>query len=201
MGRLYVVGLTGPTGAGKTTVSRFLAQNGYPVIDADIVAREAVLPNTRCLQEIRQTFGEAVIHPDGSLNRRALGDIVFADNIRLKQLEQILYPGIIARIDDRLKQYRQDGVPVVILDAPTLFESGADSMCGRIIVVMAPRKTRIARIMARDNLSEKQAMERITAQHNDAFYLDRADYVVDNTTAVPDYTALLDWLAGILNEK
>ncbi len=201
MGRLYVVGLTGPTGAGKTTVSRFLAQNGYPVIDADIVAREAVLPNTRCLKEIRQTFGEAVIHPDGSLNRRALGDIVFADNIRLKQLEQILYPGIIVRIDDRLKQYRQDGVPVVILDAPTLFESGADSLCGRIIVVMAPRKTRITRIMARDNLSEKQAMERVTAQQSDAFYLDRADYVVDNTTAVPDYTALLDWLAGILNEK
>ncbi len=201
MGKLIVVGLTGPTGAGKTTVSKLLAQNGYRVIDADLVSREVVMPGTPCLAEIRCVYGEAVINEDGTLNRRALGGIVFADKQKLRQLEEILYPSIIGRINEMLKQCEQEGEQVVILDAPTLFESGANSLCDYILVVMAPQSARLMRIMARDNLTLEQAMQRILAQQSEDFYIKRADYVVDNGAANPDYPALLTWLKEIKEKR
>ncbi len=197
MGKMIIVGLTGPTGAGKTTVSRLLMQNGYRIIDADLVAREVVLPGTPCLVEIKNVFGQQVVNEDGSLNRRALGAVVFSDKQKLKQLEAILFPAIIARIGEILKKCEQEGETLVILDAPTLLESGADSLCDYVVVVMAPQSARLMRIIARDNLTFEQAMQRINAQQSDAFYLDRADYVVDNGTPDPDYAALLGWLKQI----
>lgn len=194
MGKLIIVGLTGPTGAGKTTVSKLLTQNGYRIIDADLVAREVVLPGTPCLAEIQNVFGQVVVNEDGTLNRRALGAVVFADKQKLKQLEGILYPAILARINEMLAQCEQEGETLVILDAPTLLESGADSLCDYIIVVMAPQSARLMRIIARDNLTFEQAMQRISAQQGDSFYLASADYVVDNGTPSPDYGALLGWL-------
>ncbi len=197
MGKLIIVGLTGPTGAGKTTVSRLLTQNGYHIIDADLVAREVVMPGTPCLVEIMNVFGQQVVNEDGTLNRRALGAVVFSDKQRLKQLEGILFPAIITRIGEMLKKCEQEGETLVILDAPTLLESGADSLCDYVVVVMAPQSARLMRIIARDNLTFEQAMQRINAQQSDAFYLDSADYVVDNGTPDPDYAALLGWLKQI----
>lgn len=197
MGKLIIVGLTGPTGAGKTTVSKLLTQNGYRIIDADLVAREVVLPGTPCLVEIKNVFGQQVVNEDGSLNRRALGAVVFSDKQKLKQLEGILFPAIIARIGEMLKKCEQEGETLVILDAPTLLESGADSLCDYVVVVMAPQSARLMRIIARDNLTFEQAMQRINAQQSDDFYLDSADYVVDNGTSDPDYAALLGWLKQI----
>ncbi len=197
MGKLIIVGLTGPTGAGKTTVSKLLTQNGYRIIDADLVAREVVLPSTPCLVEIKNVFGQQVVNEDGSLNRRALGAVVFSDKQKLKQLEGILFPAIIARIGEMLKKCEQEGETLVILDAPTLLESGADSLCDYVVVVMAPQNARLMRIIARDNLTFEQGMQRINAQQSDDFYLDSADYVVDNGTSDPDYAALLGWLKQI----
>ncbi len=199
MGKLIVVGLTGPTGAGKTTVSRLLTQSGYHIIDADGVAREVVLPGTPSLNEIRHEFGESVINEDGTLNRRALGAVVFADKQKLKKLEALLFPAILSRINELLTLCEQEGKKLVVLDAPTLFESGANSLCDYVIVVMAPQNARIMRIIARDNLTFDQAMQRVYAQQNDAYYLDRADYVVDNGIPAPDYSALLLWLNQILH--
>ncbi|MFA9381591.1 MAG: dephospho-CoA kinase [Acetanaerobacterium sp.] len=197
MGKLYVVGLTGPTGAGKTTVSRLLAQKGFRVIDADLVARQAVMPETTCLAEITRAFGEAVINADGSLDRRALGGIVFGNRDKLSLLEGILFPSIIHEIERQLQQCEREGKRLVILDAPTLFESGADALCDSVLVVTAPKNARLTRIMLRDNLSCEQALQRVAAQKDDAFYLSRANYVVDNGAGQPDYPALLDWLKRV----
>lgn len=197
MARQKVIGLTGPTGAGKTTVSKVLAQNGYFIIDADQVARKVVLPGSECLLKIAEVFGGEVLNLDQSLNRQALGGIVFSNKDKLKQLEGIIFPYIIRDIQQMIKQSEEQGNHIVILDAPTLFESGCDKLCDKVIVVIAPLNARLMRIVSRDSITFEQAMQRISAQQNDAFYTQRADFVVDNAKPQADYSSLLSWLLSL----
>ncbi len=192
-----IVGLTGPTGAGKTTVSKLLAENGYEIIDADLSARRVVLPGSPCLGRIAEAFSTDILNADGTLNRRALGQLVFADNTRLKQLEAIIYPYIIKDINLLIADSARQGHKLVVLDAPTLFESGCDKLCDKVMVVIAPLTARLMRIMSRDNISYEQAMQRISSQQSDEFYVSRADYVVDNANPKPDYSDLLSWLQAL----
>lgn len=197
MARQKVIGLTGPTGAGKTTVSKVLAQNGYSIIDADQVARKAVLPGSECLMKITEVFGKDVLNFDRSLNRQALGHIVFSNKDKLRHLEGIIFPYIILEIQQLIQQSEERGTPIVILDAPTLFESGCDKLCDEVIVVIAPTNARLLRIVSRDGITFEQAMQRISSQHDDAFYTERADFVVDNAKPQADYSNLLNWLSSL----
>lgn len=197
MQNMIVVGLTGPTGAGKTTVSRYIEAAGIPVVDADRAAREVVLPGTRGLARISEEFGETVLCADGTLNRAALGNIVFSDARKKNVLEHILYPEILALIDRRLARLEQAGERIAVLDAPTLFESGADKGCDYVLVVTAPRGQRLARIIERDGLSEPAALARMSAQQPEAFYERRADFVVRNADTGISYGPVLDWLSGL----
>ena len=152
-----VVGLTGQSGAGKSSLSRMFAARGVEVIDADRVARDAIEQSANCLMDLVLEFSTEVIHPDASLNRARLAELCFGDKNKLKRLNDITFPYIIEAIVHKLENAKARRLPMVVLDAPTLFESGLNRRCDRIIAVIADRDTRIERVIARDQISREDA--------------------------------------------
>lgn len=177
-----VVGLTGQSGAGKSSLSRMFAARGVEVIDADRVARDAIEQSANCLMDLVLEFSTEVIHPDASLNRARLAELCFGDKNKLKRLNDITFPYIIEAIVHKLENAKARRLPMVVLDAPTLFESGLNRRCDRIIAVIADRDTRIERVIARDQISREDAELRINAQNPDAFYTGRSHEVLHNDT-------------------
>ncbi|MDE5768595.1 MAG: dephospho-CoA kinase, partial [Oscillospiraceae bacterium] len=153
MTNTLVIGLTGQTGAGKSTVSKIFAEQNFKIINADQVARQVVEPGTSCLQKLTIQFGSGILNPDRSLNRKALSGIVFTDPEKLKLLNQITHPFIIQAIRELIQDFADAGEKFILLDAPTLFESKADQFCDQIIAVIASQEIRCARIMQRDHLT------------------------------------------------
>lgn len=175
-----VVGLTGQTGAGKSTVSKVFAENGFYVIDADRVARKVMDKGNDCLGEITLSFGTGVLNPDGTLDRKALANIVFNNKLRLDKLNSITYPYILSEISRQIEN--TDGF--ILLDAPTLFESGADKMCDIIVSVTADPQIRKKRIIKRDNLTNEQAVSRMNSQPDESFFVEHSDYIIKNNNSV-----------------
>ncbi len=175
-----VVGLTGQTGAGKSTVSEIFVRHGFMLIDADKISHEVVEPGMPCLAEIFDYFGEAVRNSDGSLNRKALAKIVFTDKKKLESLNSICYPFITEEIFRKINQFAEQECHFILLDAPTLFESRASDFCDMIISVVANPEIRCARIMARDTMTEQAARERMNAQLDETFFIQHSDYVIHN---------------------
>lgn len=177
---MLVIGLTGSSGSGKSTVSQTLQEQEFDVINCDSVARDVVRPGSPCLNAIFEAFGETVRGMDGTLNRRLLADIVFHDKKKLEKLNSIMYPQITADIKDLLRQYQANGSEFAVLDAPTLFESGADSLCDCTVSVISNDPLRIKRIMERDNIEEAMAISRLRSQYPNEFYIQRSDYIIKN---------------------
>lgn len=178
---MMVIGLTGPTGAGKTAVCRVLADwDGISVVDCDQVARKVVGKGKRCLLDLAVEFSPVIISADGTLNRRRLAQIVFTDREKLKRLNAIVFPHILEEIEEELAAARRRGDRAAVLDAPTLFESGADRLCDTIVVVTASPGIRQFRIMNRDGLSPEEAQNRMNSQQDEAFYVGRADHILRN---------------------
>lgn len=170
----FVVGLTGPTGAGKSTVTAVARDMGFKIIDCDLFARVAVEKGSQGLADVVKVFGSGVLNPDGTLNRAELAKAAFATPSQTELLNRTLLPHIVKLINAELD------APYVLLDAPTLFESGADALCNEIIVVLSDEKIRKKRIMERDNLDEAAAELRIKAGKSDEFYYERANNIVYN---------------------
>ena len=179
---MFVIGLTGPSGAGKGTVCSIFGQFGIPSIDTDAVYRELLAPPSACLNDLVQTFGERILSPDGTLNRRALGAIVFSDKDALGRLDQTAHRHIMAEVRRRLAALRERGVPAVVIDAPQLFEADAARDCNAVVSVLAEESVRLERIMRRDRISEADARRRMRAQYPDAFFRTHSDYVLENNT-------------------
>ena len=175
-----VVGLTGQTGAGKSTVSEIFVNHGFALIDADQIAREVVEIGRPCLAELFDYFGDDVRNPDVSLNRKALAKIAFTDKRKLESLNSICYPFITEEIFRKINQFAEQDCHFILLDAPTLFESRASDFCDMIISVVANPELRRARIMMRDNMTEESARERMNAQLDEAFFIQHSDYVIHN---------------------
>lgn len=185
---MLVIGLTGPTGAGKGEVAKLFANYKIPVINADRVYHELITPPSSCLQELVEEFGETVLLPDGSLDRRALGGIVFNDPAARDRLNSITHRYVMEEIQGQMERLRREGVPVAVLDAPQLFEAGAHKACGTVISVLADRSLRLERIMVRDNLPSEAAMRRILAQKSDEFFKTHSDYIVENNDSLESLT-------------
>ncbi len=180
---MIVVGLTGQSGAGKTTVCNTFEKNGFVIINADIVAREVMSRDSECLKKTSEVFGN-IISEDGTLDRQKLAGIVFNDSDKLKIYENIIFPYIISSIKDRINGYRENKEDYVLLDAPTLFESGADSLCDIIISVITDRNIRLERILRRDGITPDQAESRLNSQQEDDFYIENSDYVIRNNNSL-----------------
>jgi len=182
MRRFLLVGLTGSIATGKSTVSRMFAHLGARVLDADLLAREVVMPGQPAYNKIVEEFGTQVVQEDGALDRKALGAIVFADPARRKRLEEITHPAIGARQQRILSVLDEEAFEgIVIWDAALLFEGGGDAMMDRVVVVYADPETELARLIARDALPEADARARIASQMPIAEKAKRAHYVVDNS--------------------
>lgn len=170
----FVVGLTGPTGAGKSSITEVAKNLGFKVIDCDALARVAVEKGSDGLADIVKVFGGGVLNSDGTLNRKELAALAFSSSEKTELLNQTLLPHIVKLIKSQID------VPLVLLDAPTLFESGADSLCNEVIVVLCDKKTRKKRIMERDGIDESAAELRIKAGKEDNFYIERSNNIVYN---------------------
>lgn len=172
-----IIGLTGPSGAGKSTVSEAFRALGAHTIDADIIARRVVEKGKPALSEIENAFGSGVMRADGTLDRRALADIVFHSPEELHKLNKITHKYITEEIQAEIGRFKES---VVVIDAAVLFESGLNRLCDCVVCVTADKKTRVARIMKRDGLTEKMALDRINAQQEDAFYIKNSDFHIEN---------------------
>ena len=181
---MLVIGLTGPTGAGKGAVASIFERYKIPVINADRVYHELISPPSSCLQELVQSFGKHILLPDGNLDRRALGGIVFNDPAARERLNAITHRYVMEEVKSQMERLRIEGVPVAIFDAPQLFEADAHRACGAVISVLADRKLRLERIMARDGISAEDAMRRINAQKSDTFFKTHSDYIIENNGAI-----------------
>ncbi|MDE6779938.1 MAG: dephospho-CoA kinase [Ruminococcus sp.] len=175
-----VVGLTGQTGAGKSTISRIFAENGFSIINADIVARQVMEKSSPCLAEVAETFGRDILNADGSLDRKKLAGLVFTDKTKLETLNTITYPYITREILRQINVLSGTGKNFILLDAPTLFESRADDFCEIIISVLADAEVRRQRIIKRDGLTLEQAQNRMNSQLSEEFFISHSDYTINN---------------------
>ena len=181
---VMVIGLTGQTGSGKTTACRIFRDNGFAVINADEVARMIMDPGSVCLKEVADCFGSHILNEDMSLNRQKLADIVFNNPKKLELLNSISYPHITSEILALIRENSSKGNKLILLDAPTLFESRADNFCEIIISVIADENMRLRRIMERDGLTEEQALSRMKSQHNEKFFVDNSDFIIKNNDGI-----------------
>ena len=177
---MKIIGLTGLTGAGKSTVAQKLMAYGCYHIDADKVAREVINNNENVKNKLKMRFGDDVINPDGTTNRPLLATRAFADTDSTNALNEITHPAVTEEIQSIIKDISEVGYRGVIIDAIALFESGEDALCDFTVTVVAPKEIRLERIMSRDNITEEKALERINAQKDESFFTSRADFVLWN---------------------
>ncbi|WP_178896973.1 dephospho-CoA kinase [Bacillus altitudinis] len=192
-----VIGLTGGIASGKSTVTQMIKEKGIRVVDADVIAKEAVSKGSAALHQIVQTFGEEVLLPNGELNRQQLGAIIFSDEEKRKKLNAIVHP----EVRKEMLEQRDEGVSnnetFVVLDIPLLFESKLEGLVDRIIVVYTTPELQLSRLMNRNDLSEEEALNRIHSQQPLEEKCQKADCVIENTK---DLAFIRKQLENILNE-
>lgn len=196
---MILIGLTGGIGAGKTTVSEYLKEKGYTVLDADLVAREIVEPGTETLLTLAETFGKDIIDPDGSLNRGRLADIAFSDPKQKKLLDRIMHGKVIKILLDRAKTMSDQ--QLVFIDVPLLFESGMDQYMDQVWLVDADDEVRILRVMDRDGSSREEVLNRIRYQLGRDEKKEKAHFILDNSGVKGSLYNQIDKILNILIKK
>lgn len=191
---MKIIGLTGGIGSGKTTVSKYLSEKGFPVIDADQVSREIVEPGMKATKAIEAAFGIEMIHLNGSLNRKKLGDLVFSDSEKLNILNEITHKEILDKINMKIQALENSNSTLVFLDAPLLFETDLDSLVHETWVIDTPEKLRIERIKARDLISVEKIKSRIACQMEQSLKNEKATVVIDNSLGMEELHKTIDQL-------
>lgn len=175
---MRIIAVTGGIGSGKSSVSGLFKAKGAALVDADAISRALTAPGGVGLPPIREAFGAGVFYEDGTLNRKALGQLVFTDAAARERLNAILHPLIIRQVQKKLDALKQSGTQVALLDVPLLFETGMDVLADAIVCVTAPREVRIRRIRRRDHLTREEACRRIQSQNPSEVTESRSDYVL-----------------------
>lgn len=179
---MKVIGLTGGIGAGKSTASAYLKEKGCIIIDADLISRNMTEKGSPALKDIRESFGEKYFFSDGSLNRKALGDLVFSNSEELDTLQKIITDKVVETIDGELSKLRKSEFEgIAIIDAPLLFECGMKNMADENWLVTADLDVRIARVAKRDGLSREQILSRINNQMSEEEKKKHCSCVLDNS--------------------
>lgn len=177
---MITVGLTGQSGAGKGFVCGIWKEMGIPSLDTDAVAHGLYVAGHPCVGELTEAFGDGILREDGTPDRAVLRGIVFADPAALAKLNEITHKYIrqttLAWIDEK----KAEGRDIAVVDAPVLFESGFDALCDCTVGVLAKESTRVRRITERDHIKRKEALARIRAQHDDAYFETHCDFIVRN---------------------
>lgn len=174
----HVFGLTGGIASGKTTVAKLLRALGCPVVDADVLARQVVETGSAGLIALVRAFGEGILGADGSLNRRALGDLVFKNEEERARLNSILHPRIAEAAQEAFRRLARGGAQLIAYDVPLLFETGQEDRYRPVVLTFCSPETQVERIMARDQLTREAALSRIAAQMPLAEKAKLADHVI-----------------------
>src|SRR3954464_3340134 len=198
---MLLIGLTGNIASGKSEVAKMLAERGATVIDADELAREAVQPETQALRDIVKRWGKDILKSDGSLDRKALRQIVFADQHELDALNRIVHPGVTRLRDREIALAKQRGDPIVVCVIPLLFERNLVEEFDAIVLVDAPRPLRLERLVATRGLEETEAMNMIASQMPAELKRARADYCIDNNGSLDDLERDVDALWSSLQRN
>src|SRR5690625_3271895 len=181
-----IIGLTGSIGTGKSTVSKMFLQLNFPVVDADKIAREVVEPGKDAYRKIVDSFGETILQQNSQIDRKLLGEIVFGDEHKRKQLNEIIHPAIREEMLAQQESYIKNGEQCVVLDIPLLFESKLTQLVDKIIVVYVNSDIQLQRIMERDGCSKKTALQRVKAQIPVSEKVKLADAVINNNGSMEE---------------
>ncbi len=188
---MRIIGLTGSIACGKSNVSDGLRELGATIIDGDRLSRQLTQPGGQALPTLREAFGDGVFLPDGSLDRKALGRVVFSSDAARARLDAIMQPLIYRRILDEIAEARALSAPLCVLDMPLLYEKGLDKLCHRVWCVYLPPEQQLARLMARDHLSLPEARARVASQLSAQEKAARAQVVIDTSGSIQETRALL----------
>ena len=199
-----VLGVTGSIASGKSMVAGCLGEMGASVVSADAIAREVVEAGGAVLKQLVDLFGEEILDSAGSLARGRLAEVVFRDDAKRRQLNAVMHPAIAAVSAQRLREQRSGSAPLVIYEAPLLFEAGAETRVDQVLMVFIEPEIQLKRLCARDAISREAAQARIAAQWPQQKKISRADYVIDNSGTVEatrcHVRALYDYLTGTRQE-
>lgn len=194
-GHTLVLGITGNIASGKSSVARELAHRGAVVVDADQLAREVVEAGSSTLKKMVKVFGTEILQNDGNLNRDRLGQMVFADVQVRAILDRIVHPEIAKKSIERLQELKKRiDIPLIVYEAPLLFEVGAESRVDKVLVVKIDPEEQLQRLMARDGLDAVGAQQRMTAQMQQQKKIAQADFVIDNSGTVAETLKQIDIL-------
>lgn len=196
---VYVTGLTGQSGAGKTTVAKVFAECGFYVIDCDKVARKVTEPGTASARELERQFPD--FFENGSLDRRRAAERLFNDSGLLSRYNAAIFPFITEAIVDEITHAEQNGESFLLLDAPTLFEAGVNRLCDVIVGCTADTELRVSRITQRDGISEEHARARIASQHSEGFFRSNCEYIIENNKTIKDTKAAAKRVAERIKES
>lgn len=194
-----VLGLTGGIATGKSTADEFFKKKNIPIIDSDKIAHNIMNVGKPAWKQVKIIFGQNYLNQDQTVNRKKLGELVFNNSAELKKLNDITHPLIYQEIQEKIKVEKDKGTPLVIVDAPILFETGGQSYCDKTLVISLPKDLQIKRLMERNNLTRDEALSRIKSQ----MPLDQkeklATYVVDNAGTIEELESKLEQLLKEIN--
>ncbi len=197
-----IIGLTGQTGAGKSTVRDIFEEKGAAVIDADSVAHDITDNNLDCIYDIVSRFSCLVLNEKGKINRKALGKRVFSDPKELAALNKIIFPYILEAVEHEVLGYISKGRENIVIDGATVIESGCGKMCDVLVSVVAEEETRITRIIKRDKITKADAERRVSAQKPEKFYIENSDFVIRNDSTPAELERNVNSvLKNMLNKK
>lgn len=192
-----IVGLTGQSGAGKTTVSFLFETNDFFIINTDKIARQ-LQSEPFVIEILKNNFGDEVVTPDKALDRKQLARIVFSDKKELEKLNSIMFPLVIDKVKEIILDTEE---PLILLDAPQLFESGVNCICDTIVAVICSKNKLIERIVERDNITVENAKLRLNSQKTEKFFIDNADYVIQNNSDIENLIRETDNIINLIKNE
>lgn len=189
---MKTIAITGRSGCGKSQVTAYFASLGYPIVDADAIARNVMEPGSSCLPLLCKRFGMDILADDGSLRRRLLADRAFATPQGTQDLTDITHPEIIQRMISAKHRAMQSGAELFFADGAVILGTAFEKECDGILLVVAPLETSIQRICQRDGISPQMARRRLDAQPSEDWLRSRADYVLENNADLAALKAQAD---------
>lgn len=177
---MNVIGLTGTIGSGKSTFSEYLREKGYPVVDADRIAKELMQKGQKGYARVIENFSEKILNGEGQIDRKKLSDLVFADEEKLKKLNSIIHPLVIEQVDRQVRRHFHLGEDLIFVDAPLLIEAGMYRITDKVVLIKASTAVLLSRVMQRDNITREKAKLIIDAQMPVSEKEKFADYIIEN---------------------
>lgn len=188
-----IIGLTGMSGSGKSTVCGMFGKHGFYVVDCDVIARKAAeIP--AFLTEVSDRFSDKMLNPDGSLDRTEVARLIYHNEKAKEKYQRIIFPFIIYNV---IQEIKNSDSPV-LLDAPTLFESKLDMICSKVVSVIADKSVCADRIAVRDKITREQAVSRLSAQHNEKFFCENSDHLIENDGTIEELSCKAEKIIDII---